>query len=64
MHYLWTVIFRRMDAVEVFHSIAANSFDAVDSIIITSNLKIRDWNLHDVDSITRGFKIDAISLGK
>lgn len=64
MYYIWTVIFRRAGVAEVFYSIAANSFDAVNCVIITSTLKIRDWNLDDVDSITRGNKIDAMSVGK
>lgn len=60
--YIWTVIFRRIGAVETFHAVASHVVDAVDAIVACESPKIRDWKMEDVDSITRGTFIAALAI--
>lgn len=64
MYYIWTVIFRRTDAVEAFYATAMHVVDAVDAIVACESPKIRDWKMEDVDSITRGNIIAALAIRK
>lgn len=60
--YIWTVIFKRIGAIETFHAVGMHVVDVVDAIVACESPKIRDWKMEDVDSITRGTFIAAIAV--